>query len=239
MNNILLSMLLVGCLGIGTSAQTKTERPPEAKAEMPALTEFHEVIAQIWHTAWPDKNTKMLVDLLSEVEKGAASIAEAPLPGILHEREAKWGEGVKRLQSIVAEYKSATVPLDEKKLLSAAEQLHMQYEALVRIIRPALKELDTFHGTLYVLYHTALPEKSLAHTRELVKDLTIKMADLRSAKLSERQKDKSDAFEKARAALGESVDALAKAAPTGSMETLTPLIEGMHSRYEELDKVFQ
>ena len=220
-------------------AQPKMDRPPEAQAEVPALTEFHEVIAQIWHTAWPAKDARMLASFLPEVEKGAAAVAKATLPAILHEKEAKWGEGIKQLKSVVEEYKAASKPLDEKRILDAAEKLHMQYEALVRIIRPALKELDEFHGSLYLLYHYALPEKDLQRIHVLVGELRTKMQKLQEAKLPDRLKEKSKAFEQARKDLGVSVDALHAAVPGGTIDTLRPLIESMHSRYEDLDKVFQ
>lgn len=221
------------------SQAVKHERPAEAKAEVQALTDFHEVIAQIWHTAWPNKDTDMLAKFLPEVEQGAAAVAEATLPAILHEREVKWREGVKRLQEIVAEYKAASSPIDKEKLLAAAEKLHMQYEVLVRTIRPALKEIDDFHGSLYLLYHYALPEKDLQRIHVLVEELKVKMEKLSAATLPARHKEKAAEFEKARTALAASVTALHKAVPGGTIETLTPLIEAMHSRYEDLDGVFQ
>lgn len=217
----------------------KHERPPEAKAEVQALTDFHEVIAQIWHTAWPNKDTEMLVKVLPEVEQGTDAVAKATLPAILHEREGKWREGVKRLQEIVAEYKAASSPVNKEQLLAAAEKLHMQYEVLVRTIRPALKEIDEFHGSLYLLYHYALPEKDLQRIHVLVEELKAKMDKLSAATLPARHKEKAAEFEKARTALAASVAALHKAVPGGTIETLTPLIEAMHSRYEDLDKVFQ
>ncbi len=220
-------------------AQPKTELPAEAKAEVPALNDFHEVIAQIWHTAWPAKDAKMLASFLPDVEKGAAAVAKAKLPAILHEKEAKWGEGIKKLKIVVEEYKAASKPLDEKRILDAAEKLHMHYEALVRIIRPAVKELDDFHGSLYLLYHYALPEKDLQRVHVLVGELKTKMQKLQEAKLPDRLKEKSKAFEQARKDLGVSVDALHAAVPGGTVDTLRPLIETMHSRYEDLDKVFQ
>lgn len=217
----------------------KTERPAEAKAEVQALTDFHEVIAQIWHTAWPNKDTDMLAKVLPDVEKGADAVAKATLPAILHEREGKWREGVKRLQEIVVEYRSASSPIDKERLLAAAEKLHMQYEVLVRTIRPALKEIDEFHGSLYLLYHYALPEKDIQRIHVLVEELKAKTEKLSAATLPARHKAKAEQFEKARMALAASVAALDKAVPGGTIETLTPLIEDMHSRYEDLDKIFQ
>ncbi len=237
MKNLMWLMLLVVP---ATFAQTaKTDRPAEAKAEVQALTDFHEVIAQIWHTAWPNKDTDMLAKVLPEVEQGAEAVAKATLPAILHEREGKWRENVKRLQEIVVEYRAAASPVDKEKLLAAAERLHMQYEVLVRTIRPALKEIDDFHGSLYLLYHYALPEKDIQRIRLLVEELKTSMDKLSAAVLPARHKEKAAEFEKRRTALAAAVAALHKAVPNGTIETLTPLIEEMHSRYEDLDKVFQ
>jgi hypothetical protein len=237
MKNSMWVLMLV--LPAAFAQPAKTERPAEAKAEVQALTDYHEVIAQIWHTAWPNKDTDMLAKVLPDVEQGAEEVAKATLPAILHEREGKWREGVKRLQEIVAEYKAASSPFDKEKLLAAAEKLHMQYEVLVRTIRPALKEIDEFHASLYLLYHYALPEKDLQRLHVLVEELKAKMEKLSAATLPARHKEKAAAFEQARTALGLSVAALHTAVPGGTIATLTPLIEEMHSRYEDLDKVFQ
>ena len=129
------------------------QRPAEATAEVPALDSFHEVIFKIWHEAWPQKNAAMLRQLVPDVEKGIASVASAPLPGILRDRKAAWDEGVKKLQNAGSEYKVAAASNDNSKLLAAAEKLHGQFESLMRITRPAMKELDEFHAVLYMIYH--------------------------------------------------------------------------------------
>jgi hypothetical protein len=203
------------------------------------LTKYHDVIYKIWHTAWPQKNAKMLVEFLPDVEQGANEVANAALPGILRDKNAPWAKGVKELLNAVADYRSATKPLNETKLLDAAEKLHMQYEKLVRVIRPALKEIEGFHSTLYVLYHYAMPEGKLEEVKTLVAELPAKMSALNAATLPERMKAKNDAFVKARTSLSVSVDALVAAAPKGTMKELKPLIDSMHAKYEALDKVFE
>jgi hypothetical protein len=85
----------------------------------------------------------------------------------------------------------------------------------------------------------ALPEKDVQRMHVLVEELKGKMEKLSAATLPARLKEKAAAFEKARTALGISVAALHKAVPGGTAESLKPLIEDMHSRYEDLDKVFQ
>ncbi|MCU0454436.1 MAG: hypothetical protein MUE68_12355 [Bacteroidetes bacterium] len=237
MRSLVFILLLV--VSAASAQPAAKERPSEAKPEVQALMDFHDVIAQIWHTAWPNKDTDMLAKVLPEVEQGAEAVVKATLPAILHEREGKWRENVKRLQEVVAEYRAAASPVDKERLLAAAEKLHMQYEVLVRTIRPALKELDDFHGSLYLLYHYALPEKDLQRIHVLAEELKAKMEKLSAATLPARHKEKAAAFEKARTSLSTSVAALHKAVPGGTIATLTPLIEEMHGRYEDLDKVFQ
>ncbi len=48
------------------SQGTKQPTKDETKAEVPALDNFHDVIYKIWHTAWPEKDVKMLAELFPE-----------------------------------------------------------------------------------------------------------------------------------------------------------------------------
>ena len=69
----------------------------------------------------PRKTPRMLQKLLPDVEKGIASVAAAPLPGILRDKKDAWDEGVRKLQSAGADYKAAAIAKDDAKLLAAAE----------------------------------------------------------------------------------------------------------------------
>jgi hypothetical protein len=210
----------------------------EIKSEVPALSQFHNVIYPLWHTAWPDKNVHMMVELLPEIKKLAAPVIEAKLPGILREKQSVWEKGIAELKMILADYTSATAPLDSIQLLSAAERLHMQYERLVRIIRPALKELDAFHSVLYMLYHYYMPEWNLEKVKTSVTELQEKMKSLDAATLPERLKKKTDAYVLARKELDVSVQVLISVMEKGDKATITEKINVMHSKYEALDKVF-
>ena len=44
--------------------QAKETHADETVAQVPILTDFHEVIFKVWHTAWPEKNLAMLSELL-------------------------------------------------------------------------------------------------------------------------------------------------------------------------------
>lgn len=210
----------------------------ETEAQIPILTEFHEVIFKLWHTAWPEKNTAMLVELLPEIKHFSDSIANVQLPGILRDKEKIWKENTAKLQEIVTEYAKNTAPVDTQKLLNAAEQLHTQYEKLVRITRPVLKEIDAFHQVLYMLYHHYLPGKNQQQIASSVAELKDKMAMLEKATLPDRLKKKEAVFIAARTALARSVKALDVSLAKDKPKEFSARVETMHSDYQALEKVF-
>jgi hypothetical protein len=230
---ILAFMVCAGSVGYAQ------EKHADAVASVPALETFHEVIAKIWHEAWPKKDVAMLRQLLPDVEKGISEVASAKLPGILREKKAAWDEGVKKLQSAGAEYKSAATAKDDPKLMAAAEKLHSQFEGLMRVTRPALKELDDFHSVLYMLFHHYLPNNDMKSVRTSAAELKQKMTALNSAKLSERLKQKEDQFQSARKKLSDSVDALESAAGTNADQKIKDAVNVLHSNYQALEKVFE
>jgi hypothetical protein len=211
----------------------------EVKAEVPALTKFHDVVYKIWHTAWPEKNAVMLRELEPEVVQLSADLFKAELPGILREKKTLWNENVDKLKIIVADYKTAAQGKDDQKMLNVAEQLHTQYEKLVRIIRPALKELDAFHAVLYPLYHYYMPEFNLEKIKGSVAELRTSMATLNKAVLPDRLKEKEKAFAAARSKLSESVKLLDSSLKSNDKKTINEKVDVLHSRYEELNKIFE
>jgi hypothetical protein len=214
------------------------QRPAETVTSVPALDSFHEVIFKIWHEAWPKKDTGMLQKLLPDVERGVASVAAAPLPGILRDKKDAWDEGVRKLRSAGADYKAAAAVKDDAKLLAAAEALHSRFEGLMRAIRPALKELDEFHAVLYMLYHHYVPKNDQANIRKSAAELTQKMAALNQAKLPERLIDKDPDFQAARGMLAQSVSALEAGIQASDERTIRDAVEAVHSRYQALEKIF-
>jgi triphosphoribosyl-dephospho-CoA synthetase len=215
-----------------------TETRAETRADVPALHEFHDVIRTIWHDAWPNKDVATLRTLLPDVQKGAQAVAQAELPGILREKKAAWGEGVKELETRVAAYAAAVEGTDDQALLDAAERLHAQFEQLVRVIRPALPELDAFHVVLYQLYHYDLPAKDLEAIRASVAKMKEPMAALNKASLSKSRETLQKEFASARKKLSSAVDRLASAAKSSDTERVRKAIEEMHDRYQALVAVF-
>ncbi len=215
------------------------EKDHEINSQVNELTEFHEVIYQIWHTGWPEKNIKFLQSLLPKVETGFTKIKNAELPGILRDKKMKWEEGVKKFGICVDEYKNASVKDDSVGLLNAAEKLHSQYETLVRVIRPVLKEVDAFHQVLYMLYHYYIPEYNFAKIQESAGELLKKMEDLNKAVLSKRIKDREKAFNDARMELEIAVKKFNETVKTGdNKKAVTNASDLVHSKYESLEKIF-
>jgi hypothetical protein len=229
----------VACLALSSLAlaAVPADMATETKSEVPALSEFHEVIYRIWHEAWPAKDTALLTTLKPDVDKGVAAIAAAPLPGILRDRAAAWKAEVAKLQALAGDYGAAITAKDDAKLLASAEKLHGQFEALVRVVRPRVKEMEAFHVVLYRIWHYELPAKNFTAVRRSSGDLAESMKLLDNAQLSPRQVALKPAFDDARSKLGAAVKELA-AAPAGNDGGLTALVEKVHSAYEKLESVF-
>lgn len=215
----------------------------ETTARVPALDQFHTVIFTLWHDAWPKKDTTMLATLLPDIDKGAKSVADAQLPGILRDKKTSWDKGLKGLEESVTEYRLAVESKNGTLLLAAAERVHATYERLVRIIRPVIKEIDEFHAVLYLLYHYYWPENNLPKIRESATSLGDKMAALDKATLPKRLAAKTDAFKIARAKLASSVrkfqDALEISDEATRGDSLKIAVGHLHSSYLSLEKTFE
>ena len=236
MRTTTLRAAMIAAMLFGAPAAWSTEasalETPDTKSEVPALFAYHDVIKVIWHEAWPAKDAAKLRELLPQVEEGAKAIVEAKLPGILREKQGAWDEQVKTLQAVVAAYAGAAAGSDDKALLDVAERLHAQYEAMVRLIRPPLPELEAFHVVLYQLYHVDMPAGDVKAMRATIERMKAPLAALESAKLPEKwSEEQADRFENARKKLVASVNELSKAAPKGDAKSLKAPIETVHDRY--------
>jgi hypothetical protein len=227
------------CFWAGAGLWGTPQRPADATARVPALESFHEVIFKIWHEAWPSKNVSMLRQLAPDVEKGINAVASAKLPGILRKKQTAWNEGISKLQSAGSEYQSAVAAKDDGRLMAAAENLHSRFEALMRITRPALRELDEFHSVLYMLYHHYMPENDAKNIRLSAAELKQKMAALNAAKLPENFKQREPEFQNAKAKLSKSVDDLESSTGSNNDKLIKEKIQTLHSNFEALVKILE
>jgi hypothetical protein len=232
-------VLLVPSFPALSPGQEKSAPAAETSARVPALEDFHTVIYKLWHNAWPQKDIDQMVRLRPEIEAGAAKVASAELPGILRDKQEAWGNGVTSLQECATRYGTAAGARDSVALLHEGELLHMQYEKLMRLIRPPMKEIDAFHGELYMLYHHYGPAFDLATIRSSAGALKEKMDTLNAAQLPERHKAKEERFTAARTDLSSSVNALQTTVGGGNREAIEKAIDSVHSKYQALEKVFE
>ena len=210
----------------------------ETESTVPELTAFHEVIYQIWHTAYPEKDVAMLKGLVPQVNDLAGKVYAAKLPGILRDKQAKYDAGLAELRASVEAYNAAAKGSDDKALLDAAEVLHAKYEGLVRTLRPVLKEMDEFHKVLYVVFHKALPDKKWDEVRAAAPDLKAKAEAVTKAVLPARLQAKSEMFNGAAAGLFEAAGALAALDPHADGAAVEQAVLKLHTRYQELEKIF-
>ncbi len=206
---------------------------------VPELDEFHEVMYPIWHTAYPAKDYDALKKMVDEVNTKAKAVYSATLPGIQREKQLKWNEGVIQFQASVEDYNKNAAANDNEGLLKAAENLHTKYEALVRIIRPILKEMDDFHKTLYVVYHDYLPNKNYKKLGKVTDDLIKKAKAITRAKLPARLESKGDAFHLAALELEISTLELKISAMKNNKASIDTSVENMHTKYQNIESIFK
>jgi hypothetical protein len=214
-------------------------RPADTIAAVPALDAMHEIIMPMWHDAWPNKDYKALAGMLPAIEKHLSAVSKAELPGILREKNSEWAAGLADLKKAGTDYKAAVASGKNEDLLKAAEALHMQYEKLVRVIKPALPELDDFHGALYVLYHSQMNPLALAKVTASVETLKEKMAALDKATLPDRLKARTEAFSAQRDRLAKALTAVSGTLAGKDETKIRDAIELMHAEYQKLEKVFE
>lgn len=244
MKAFLTILIAAACVCAFTAPAVLAQEKPagtlgETDARVPELEAFHKTIYKLWHTAWPKQDIAMLTGLLPDIKAGAATVAGAKLPGILQDKKDAWAKGVQGLQTTVEAYEAAVVAKDSAAILDQAEELHSQYETLVRTIRPPMKEINAFHTELYMLYHHYGPAFDLPNITTTVGAMKEKMTALNTATLPSRYASRQEAFTAARGNLSTAVDKLQEAVKTGKKEPITAAIESVHYNYVALEKVFE
>ncbi len=214
------------------------ELAAEMRSEVPALVELHEVVAPLWHQAWPNKDYEKMKELLPEARAGVAKVAEARLPQILHQRQADWDAALARLEKALASYETAAEAGSEQGLLDAVEAFHSGFEGLVRATRPAMKELDLFHVALYRVYHHQLPDQewpALAASAERMADACSALA---VAPVPSRFAAREAELRPEIAALCEKSERLRATAAGTDRKATAEAVEAVHSQYQKVEALF-
>ena len=222
-------------LSLYTSGPIQTE---ETESRVEELSQFHEIIYPIWHTAYPEKDYAALREYVPEVNRLAKNLFDAKLPGILRDKQAKWDEGMEQLKKAVEDYNKAAAGEDDQALMDAAEALHAKFEMMVRLIRPVLKEIDDFHKVLYVVYHKYLPNKEYANIRSVCDRMILHAEAITKAALPERQEGKTEEFTAASMDLLAASKKLKATCLTENPDLIENAVESLHTKYQALEKIF-
>ncbi len=214
------------------------EQLKETESRVPQLENFHEIIYPIWHTAYPEKDYAALKSYVKKVNELAGAIYKAKLPGILRDKKQKWDEGVANFKASVDEYNKQADGKDNNAMLKAAENLHANYEMLVRIIRPVLKEVDHFHKLLYVIYHTYLPEKDYDKILSVSTDLTERAMAITKAELPKRFEVKKEKIDLAANELITAAKHLSEMKENSKGNDIEACVEKVHTKYQSLEEIF-
>ncbi|HSW56560.1 MAG TPA: hypothetical protein VLH59_15870 [Ignavibacteriaceae bacterium] len=237
-NKINLILILTLLLAFPFFAQDD-QHSSEIDSSVPELFKYHEVIYPIWHTAYPEKNYEMLKEMVTDVNSGAEKIYSAQLPGILRDKQEEWDKGVAKLRSSVEKYNKAMLGTDEPEMLLAAEDLHSDFEMLVRIIRPVTKEVDEFHKVLYMIYHHYWPNKNMEEFGKAVDDLAMRADELVNCVLPKWASDKSESFKEQSQKLYDATKNLKELKDSKADDTeLGKAIEDVHDNYVALEGLF-
>lgn len=237
MKTLLISIFFTIILTSVCLSQTEIDSV-ETSYDVPELFEFHKVIYPIWHTAYPEKDYEMLKGFVDEVNEGSAKIIAVELPGILRDKKERWNEGIERLKSSVQKYNSSAASGNNDELLKAAEELHTDFEFLVRVIRPVTKNVEEFHKLLYAYYHYYLPEKNYEAIKENASDLQALAGNIMNDDLPKWISDKQEEYELKAEGLYNASEELNKKSESVSDEELEQLVEKVHTKYMELEAVF-
>ena len=212
--------------------------PDETESTIPELFDFHDIIYPIWHQAYPEKDYEALRSYAGEINEKAEAIYNAKLPGILRDKKEKWDKGVLEFKNAVKDYTQVAEEKKNEEMLKVAENLHTKYEMLVRIIRPVTKEIDAFHKTLYVVYHQYLPNKNWDAIKNISDELVQKAKGIIESELPERLKDKKEEYVNASDELLKATANLREISKNGSGEDIEKAVENMHTKYQNLEGIF-
>lgn len=239
MKNLIVFLIVFSLTYINNLQAQHEDQSTEINSSVPELFDFHEVVYPMWHTAYANKDYALFKQLLPDVNAGVEKIYTAKLPGILRDKQKEWNEGLDKLRASVKDYNKACKENDEAAMLTSAEELHSNYEMLVRIIKPVTKEVDEFHKVLYMIYHHYGPNKNTEELSKAIDDLYVRADELKNCVLPKWATDKKDDFAKAADELFNSTKELKDLKDSKADDKdLNDGIEKVHTNYQKLEALF-
>jgi vacuolar-type H+-ATPase subunit I/STV1 len=207
--------------------------------DVPQLETLHKSIYVLWHDAYPNKNYELIKSTLPELETSVNDLSKAKLPDMMHNRQSIWDSEIKGLRDNLAGLKKSVAEDNKETMLTYTESIHSSFEKLVRVLRPKLAELDSFHEDLYQLYHKHMPANDISAIKALIPSMKDKAAELKQAKLTRGLAEKQAAFEQKVSELQNALVELEKTANKGNIKKVNAAGEKVHSAYEQIDALLQ
>jgi hypothetical protein len=229
-------LLLPAC---GEKSGSVPEVPAaELAADVPELDAVHEFMSPLWHDAFPAQDYEAIAAAVPQFEASLAALEAAKLPGILQDKQIQWDAQKQLLMEGYEGLKTAVAAGDQDQILAYTEVFHMNYEGLVRIVRPVLPELETFHQHLYGLYHYYGPGYDLEKIRAAATSMAAAIPPLQAAQLPADLASHQAHFEMVVTQLGEAVGALIATLDSPSKADVDAAIDAVHVAYEEVEGIF-
>jgi hypothetical protein len=226
-------LAVVVALAVGTPLAAQAPTPdPDLRTEVPALSEYHDVIRPLWHDAWPNRDLALVGSLLPDAKRNQEALEGTPLPGILRDKQDAWQHGVQAMRAALTAAEKGLAAGDPQATLDAVEELHADYEKLVRLIRPPMKELDAYHQELYRVVHRLVPAGELAALPAAAATLVERCTTLQQAPLPKRLAGREATLKPAFATLCTATAELQATAGSQDKAKLEAAVDSVHAAYQ-------
>lgn len=207
-----------------------------------ALEDFHQIMAPLWHQAFLKKDFKTIREKARLLQEKLMNLAKVKLPTYLEKDKKKLESYLSKRQYLifsVDQVVQAAADTVDSYLASAFEEMHWAYEELEKVFAVQIKELDSFHQTLYFLWRKALPEKDYDAIRKTTPVLKTEVDSLMKVPVPSACKIKGEEFEKGKAALKDAVYQLAGVCEKGSHQKIEEALSLVHERFVELNRLLR
>jgi hypothetical protein len=221
-------------------AKADTTAPDTTNILTKAMNDFHSVLYPMWHQAYPGKDFKAIREQAPIFKQKLMTLIVIPAPDDMEEaqREAFFTKR-QELAFYVDQYAKAATDSSDSVLAADFEKMHWGYEELDKVFMVEIKQLDSFHETLYYLWHKALPAKDYKSVKQTVPVLKAEVDSIMLVKLPASCQDIKVDFEAKRTALKDAVYQLADVCQKGTNQQIDDALALMHERFMELSSVLR
>jgi hypothetical protein len=123
---------------------------------------FHEIMAPVWHGAWPEKDYDALLKAGPQFKERFASIAKMEPTFKTKDREEKFLKARDNFSKIVEMYAEAAEKGDKKTVYDLMPQLHDAFEMTATSLLPiSYPEIEAMVITLNLITETHLPKNNM------------------------------------------------------------------------------